>query len=355
MSNSTLGPDDRAALGMGRVHLDDGDAESAMVILAPLFEAHPDDLDIGVLYQDCDRMLLEALPAGGVGPEEVFRRRWSQRADETPTVAHQVLAARAETDAIAAQVMLDRALALDPGCAWAHYGRAHAKLGQRTRYRWREARESLQLALAADPGHVQARRLQAWMMGQEGTPGATAMLEHWVENTLDDPRVAHATRVEMQLDLATRWILEGRPRPAGLLLESLEGEVHDRARRLTLLAVANHEIGDPVAALDAAVRARETGAANTLPLVHEALLYENAFGDVDMAMERWQRVADRAGETGDLADLLQQLRARVRIERAAARGALILDPEAESVPGPAPGPAPESADTGPSELAPDQP
>tara|TARA_R110002126_G_scaffold194901_1_gene342881 strand:- start:185 stop:1126 length:942 start_codon:yes stop_codon:yes gene_type:complete len=303
-------------LAEARAFLDSGDYARGLEIAERLYREHPNDLDVGVVFQDCERALLE--PGGTVSADDIFRRRWYARADDKPTVATLVLAARAETDAIAAENLLSRALALDPRCAWAHYGVAHAKLGQRERYRWRVARESLGKALDADPGHVQARRLEAWMAAQEGTPVATAALELWIENTLDDPRVAHTIRVEMQLDLATRWILEGRSRPAVGLLDHLEGEDHQRARRLTLLAVAHHEEGDPVAALDAAIRARETGAANTLPLVHEALLYESTFEDVDLAMERWQQVADLSGETGDLADLLQQLRARVRIERAQA-------------------------------------
>lgn len=315
-TNSTLLETERDELGRARVLLEMGDVDTALEWLRPLHEAHPDDLDVGTLRQDAERAALGSRVVDGVTPDERFRRLWSARADDEPSVANLVLAARAETDAIAAEVQLERALALDPGCAWAHYGRAHAKLGQRTRYRWREARASLARALEADPGHVQARRLEAWMGAQEGTPGATAALERWIASTLDDPRIGHDTRLEMQLDLATRWILEGRARPAAQLLLQLEGEPHQRSRRLTLLAVAHHEDGDPVAALDAAIRARETGDGSTLPWVHEALLYESAFDDVDLAMDRWQQVADLSGATGDLADLLQQLRARVRLERA---------------------------------------
>ena len=88
-----------------------------------------------------------------------------------------------------------------------------------------------------------------------------------------------------------------------------------RAGDVRLLAVALHEEGDDSGALDAAVRARETSESN-LPLVQEAILYEHAQGDIDLAMQRWAEVAERAGRTGDLADLMQQLRARVRLERA---------------------------------------
>ena len=83
-------------------------------------------------------------------------------------VSH-VLAARVEDDAIAAERMLDLALELDPLCSWAHYGRAHALLRQDWKAdRWSEAQSSLDEALARDPGHLRARRLQAWMHAQEG-------------------------------------------------------------------------------------------------------------------------------------------------------------------------------------------
>ncbi len=325
----TFDRDQRATFREARTDLDAGRIERAWVTLSALAAAEVDNLELGVWLQEVERMLVEsgsdsdpelAALAAEFPPGEVLRRRYAERARQTPSVAGFVLAARVESDAIAAQTLLERALELDPNCAWAHYGRAHALLRQTYRVdRWRMAREALSRALASDPAHLRARRLDAWMLAQEGYAGAAAVaLENWLDQTQGDPRVTPEERLSAQLDLALAWIQRGNPREARELLVDLEGTLHERPRRLAILTVAHHELGDAAASLDCARRAEDAEPGALLPVIQQALLYRP---DSEAAQARWDRVAEVAADGGDLATMLRGLRARVELERAAQREA----------------------------------
>ena len=230
-------------------------------------------------------------------------------------MARFVLAARAETDAIAALTLLDRALELDPTCAWAHYGKAHALLRDRgATDRWAKARESLARALIHDPAHLRARRLECWMLAQEGQASVAAdAMEIWLNETRQDPRVATEDRHRVQLDLSIAWILQGHAKEADDLLVSMEGSELERPRRLAILAVALHEQGRFEEALDVALRAERASPGSLLPVVHQAILLQHDLDDREAAEARWREVAEKAG--GDLASILQGVRARVELER----------------------------------------
>lgn len=317
----------RSELEEARADMEAGRLEEAYRALRAARAAHPDNIELAVWTQEVEL----ALVAEGTGflpdvasvdgdPEELLRRRYEGLVYDQPSVAGYVLAARLEPDAIAAENLIENALALDPRCAWAHYGRAHALLQQRLRVdRWSAARESLSRALFHDPTHLRARRLAGWMAAQEGDLGeAEFQLESWLEETQGDVRATAEERIEAELDLALVWILDGRAKEAAALLRTLEGTRHERARRLTLVAVAAQELGDVEGALDAARRAEDAAPGSLLPLVQQALIHEHGRGDAPAGRAVWARVVGQAGGRGDLAAMLQSLRARVELERAAA-------------------------------------
>ena len=215
---------DRLEFERARKALEQEDWAQAERRLVALVEVHPDQLDLGFALQDLRRAQLEeglftpdweATPVP-IGPGEVgtlqaslsweqqLALHYSSRLQAAPSVSNLVLAARAQADPAQALVWLDQALALDPSCAWAHYGRAHALLGLRDQYRWGNAREALDQALTLDPSHLHARRMEAWMLAQEGVAEpASIALERWLIATEFDPRVEHESRVQ------ARWIWLG--------------------------------------------------------------------------------------------------------------------------------------------------
>ena len=297
----------------------------------------PDNLEIGAWLQDLEAELLEdghdvfvdTLSLTEASGPDVLRRVYAARKDREPNVTSFVLAARAETDVLAAEILLDRALELDPTCAWAHYGRSHVLLTDRSRIdRWGQAGDALSKALQFDPSHLRARRLEAWMQAEEGSlDSATINLIRWIEIADGDPRVTRSDAVEARLDLALLFLLDGEDRRAERLLDDLEGEDLGRPRRLTLLTVARQEAGNELGALDAALRAQGSGGAAALPLVQEALLQELFLGNPEAAEERWRAVADLADNTTQISDLVRGLRARIRLERAAAAAEAPGEPE----------------------------
>ena len=307
---------------------DEGRRADALAVLVEMRDRDPGNIEVAALVQDLEETLLQDgvdlfAPDHSLldlAPDVVLRQAYAARAAAEPTVVTEILRARAETDLRAAAAQLERAIDLDPTCAWAHYGLSHVLLGDRSRVdRWSSARKSLARALELDPGHVRARRLEAWMAAQEGSRAdAEALLVRWVEEVEGDPRISDGERVAARLDLALLLLLRGEDRKALRLLEDLEGERHDRARRLMLLTVARQEGGDALGALDAALRAQGAGTeGEALPLVQEALVLELFLGRPDEAEQRWQEVARLGEGAANLAELIQGLRARVRLERAA--------------------------------------
>ncbi len=332
--------DTRETFTKARDLYDLGLRSEAREALSELALREPDNLEIGAWLQDLDAELLEdgtdvfaeTLSLAEASAPDVLRRVYAGRKDSVPTVTSFVLAARAETDVLAAEILLEKALELDPTCAWAHYGRSHVLLMDRTRTdRWGQAGDALSRALQLDPGHLRARRLEAWMQAEEGSlDSATKNLLRWIEIADGDPRVSLSDAVEARLDLALLFLMDGEDRRAERLLDDLEGEELGRPRRLTLLAVARQEAGNELGALDAALRAQGAGGEAALPLVQEALLQELFLGNPEAAEERWRAVADLADDTTNIADLVRGLRARVRLERAAAAESAQADSESKT-------------------------
>ncbi|MBL6757273.1 MAG: hypothetical protein ISQ11_12765 [Planctomycetes bacterium] len=328
-------PDEQADFAGARAMLDGGQRLSALAALRDLAAADEGNLELASWVQDVESDLLQdGVPAGelfpalragerlaasrDLAPEDGLRLVYADRAEESPTVQALILAARVETDGMAAESLLRRALELDPVCSWAHYGLAHVLLEKRSQPdRWSLARASLQRALEIEPGNLRARRLEAWMLAEEGSRDvAETQLRRWLEESAGDPRVSGAERVEAQLDLALLLLLRGEDRRAARLLEDLEGEPTGRARRWMLLTVARQEGGDLLGALDATLRAQGAAAGEVLPLVQEALLSEAFLDRPEQASALWEEVAALAGDGTSITDLVQGLRARVRMERA---------------------------------------
>ena len=315
----------RASFIEARRLYDDGHRLAAREALQSLQVEDPDNLEVGAWLQDVESELLEGgldLFAGRHSlsvetPEDVLRLVYAEDKDRSPTVSSLILAARAETDVIAAENLLDKALELDPTCAWAHYARSHILLLDRTRIdRWGLARAALDRALELNPGHLRARRLESWMLSQEGSSDAAEKsLGRWLDVALEDPRVHRREEVGALLDLALLFLLGGDDGRAERILDDLEGEEIERSRRLALLAVARQEGGDSLGALEATLRAQGAGRGEVLPLVQEAMIQELFLGDSETAEERWRAVAELADESTEIADLVRGLRARVRIER----------------------------------------
>lgn len=304
-----------------RVDYESGRLREAQERLVALREAHPDQLDVGVLLQNVELGLFasgagEGGAASAADPDAALAARYSELALSQVSVSSLVLAARAATDLLVRKGYLERAIEHNPSCAWAHYGLARTLLQQRDQYRWREAREALNQALSVNPGHLGARRLEAWMLSQEGAvPQASKALAHWLRVTESDPRVELAERTRARIDLAQIWILAGHPDAARKELMALVGNPVDRSRRLAVLAVAEQEGGQIAAALDAARRAQRAQGGNILSLVQEALIQQYWTLDLEAAETTWAAVAEASSGSADLGDLLQGFRARVAIAR----------------------------------------
>jgi hypothetical protein len=328
----TFDPTERVALASARAKFAAGELEAARREFADQLARDPENIEVGVWLQEVELALLAAAARGEVladeslarlarddDPTDALRRRYARAAEDVPTVARWVLAARIAAQPEIALTALDAALALDPKSAWALYGRAHALIEQRRlANRWSLAREAVEAALRAEPGFLRARRLRAWMLAEEGQKSAALQAyEAWLVAAQDDPRVPDELRIEAELDRALLLLLEGRPERAARQLAELEGTDIGRARRLALLAVAEQERGELERALQAIRSAEVADRGSVLPLVQRALLLERFQDDPQGAEELWRAIVERDSGS-DIADLVQTMRARVRLERSEA-------------------------------------
>lgn len=323
-------PGEELALRAARTYYDEGKLEAAVDLLKPVALDARDNLELGFWLQDLEWERAEQM-GQETGP---FVTAYADRARSDPTPANLILAAR-RMEGPEALALLDGALKLDRDHAWAHYTRAHVLLGERSRTdRWSAARAALSRALELDPSHLRARHLEAWILAQEGDVAhASTALERWLDQTRGDPRAAHALRLEAEVDLALMWVRMGLAEEAEALLLTQAGQEVGRARRLAVMAVAQHEQGRIEESLDTARRAELADPAALLPIVQQALLHgqlaggpelperpderERARKHLERAQKRWQEVVDAAAHQGDLAGLLQSVRARVHLESSA--------------------------------------
>jgi predicted Zn-dependent protease len=256
-----------------------------------------------------------AFPAGAVRDSALdeLRQRYRRAAEEKPTVAHLVLAARLESDEPAAVLLLDRAQAIDPRCAWIHYARAWFAARAN---RWPDVKAEIASAKEADPGHMPTRWLDAWMLSRGGDlHEAIPALEAWLDKARGDTRLDPRMVREAELDLALLSILDGDPKRARDILEQLRDTEVDPGRKWGALAPTEQALDREREALAAAQRAEQLDPGEILPVVQQAILYESWLGDADAAEAAWTRALALARSSSDLGALLERVRARVHVER----------------------------------------
>lgn len=297
-----------------------GDPRSARGVLVELRAAHPDNLVVGRWLQEAEladaerasRERVEGAPDPRVFAADL-RDRYRELAEADPRPTNLVLAARLEDDPPAALHLLDRALALDPQCAWALYGRAHvlASTG-----RWREARDEIAAALQADPAHLPALRLYSWLLARAGRRAeGIAVLEAWLDHAGEDLRFDRRSRDEAALDLALMLLAEGRADEARERILALHPGTVSQVRRLAAQAAVEHALGENHEARGSARAAQRADPDAILPVVQEALLLEYWLGDPIEAEQAWQRALELASSSDELGDFVQRVRAQVHLER----------------------------------------
>lgn len=322
----------RAEFDAARREMEAGRLMPAQARLTRLAVEHPDNIEIGVWLQEAEiaAVLGDAStrtasvvpsappradaesPAGDPRLDEL-RRRYARQAEEHPTAARWVLAARLEPDEIAAKVLLDRAQVIDPRCAWVHYARAW--LAARAS-RWPEVTSEIALAKQMDPGHMPTRWLDAWMLARGGSvEAAIPALEVWLDKARGDLAVDARLVHEAELDLALLAVLDGDPKRAREILSGLNDRDVDARRKWTAIAATDQALGEIRASLEAAQRAEQQAPGEILPVVQQALLYESWLGDPDAAEAAWTRALALARGSSDLGALLERVRARVHAER----------------------------------------
>jgi predicted Zn-dependent protease len=242
-----------------------------------------------------------------------MRQRYRRAAEESPSVARLVLAARLEDDELAANVLLDRAQTRDPHCAWTHYARAWFAARAN---RWPEVQSEIAAAKEADPGHLPTRWLDAWMLARGGgVREAISSLEGWLDRARGDLRLDVRLVREAELDLALLWILAGDAKRSRDILDALGDKEVDPGRKWAAMAPVETALDNEREALAAAQRAEQGAPGEILPVVQQALLYESWLGNAEAAEAAWTRALALARGSSDLGALLERLRARTHVER----------------------------------------
>jgi len=281
-----------------------GDVAQARANFERLLDEAPDTIPFGIWWQECEAAL------GGV---DVLRSRTEERAVLRPGVGADLLAARAQTDEIQAEIWLARAEARDPDCAWIHHGRAFLAMRAGG---MDEARLALERALAADPGHLDARRLEVRMLVRDGATEAARMrLAGWIARADDDPRILPRDLADAQLDFALLSLAAVEVDDAELALGTLDPDYVEPWRLAAAEACVAHERGDYALARRRVEDARASAPREILPAVQEALLFDDAEPDPFRARAAWVAVRELAATSDDLLGAFETLRARVRIER----------------------------------------
>jgi tetratricopeptide (TPR) repeat protein len=304
--------------------LEEGDLMAARSTLASLANRAPQDVPVAFWQQEARvayRSELEASRGDSVevasSPEEVMRDRYRLEAQQSPSPLAYLLAARLEDDGLAARLLLDQAINLDPEFSWAYYARAHVAASSGD---WSTARAELERTFKLQPGHLPALRLYGWLQAAAGdVEAAIQALEAWLEHADEDLLATEQTADEVRLDLALAHDANGDEGRALQLLAQLAPGRVDEIRRLTALAVVEEGGGDVAASLRAVQQARESDGQALLPAVQEALLLELWLGDEEASMRVWREVIEIASNSEDLAAGLQLFRAEVHLQRLESR------------------------------------
>lgn len=297
-----------------------GDVNDASAAFDHLFLRLPDNILVGTWLQEAQLAASAAAETSDTKPASTppdarspITDLWSQRATENPTAANLVLAARVAATREEASALLDKAGVLDPKCAWVPYGLAWmaARASE-----WPLARDLTTRAKAADPGHVWTWWLEAWITTRTGAiADAAAELEAFVERATDDPRIDPHILSESQLDLALLWTLQGEAKQARTLIQHIDTKSVGSARRLLALASVDQALDKLAPALAAAEEAEKVAPGQVMPVLQQALLYDDWLDEPDKAGAAWKRVLEMARNSSDLSAVLERTRAGVRLER----------------------------------------
>lgn len=317
-----LGDAELRTFADARAEFDAARFDSARGVFARLVAEHPDSIVAGTWLQECEVALATSAAPNTPAPDgasalDVLRAHYAARAEESPSAANCVLAARLAESEENARKFLDRAAELDPACVWVPYARAFLAAKNSS---WDEVRRQLDRARAADPGHMPTRWLECWMLARAGrTDEAQTSLETWIEKARGDVRVDGKLVLEARIDLALVRVLDGDARGAQSLLDELEREGRGGARERLVEAAAEESLGDRERALAAAQAAAELAPKELLPVVQQALLYELWLNDPAAAEAAWTNVLALSKSSPELSSMLERVRARVYLERHEAR------------------------------------
>jgi predicted Zn-dependent protease len=293
-----------------------GDAHGARSAFEALAQREPENIVYGVWAQESALAAIARDSADNEAaraPREALFQRYVFASEEHPNAASCFLAARLDPDPKSAERRLERALELDPKCAWAHYGLAFQSARDSD---WTRARERLARAKAADPGHMPSYWLEAWILTRRGSvEDAASAWTGWLERARDDDAVLPSAKADAELDLALLWMLAGEPRKSRDLLDQVDQSVVDRSRRFSAIACVEQALGDIASALAAAESAEKVRPGAVLPALQQALLLDEWVEDPVRAELAWKHVLTIARGSSQLIDVLERTRARVRLER----------------------------------------
>jgi tetratricopeptide (TPR) repeat protein len=296
-----------AAVVEARAHWDAGDLRLARASLRRIASEFPRNIHVGVLVQELELELRGygvALPDLGLFGDATrdedaavaLRRHYRELAERAPTPERLVLAARLESDDPAARSLLERALGLDPDCAWAHYGAAFVALRQE---RFQGAKVELDRALELDPRHLPARRLRARMLASSAPADVAAeALDRWLDDARGNPFVRPLEIAEAEFDLALLSADTGdHERVETLCAGLLEGGLVDSASVYLILAATRIEQDEIASALEAARRASRAAPTDTLAHLQRALILQDWMAQPEKAYDAWVRTLEAANRT----------------------------------------------------------
>lgn len=285
--------------------------EAARAAFERLLVADPENVCIGTWFQECEFALGDSA--------ETIAQRWAERAISVQSAPNEVLAARVATSPEERAAALARAEAIDARCAWIHYARAFDSAAVSE---WSDARAHIARAKEADPGHVWTFWLEAWISTRTGSlEEAASALLGFIEVAREDPRIPRALLDQSRLDLALVWTLYDEPGDARDLLAEVDPNGPEAGRRFEAIALVRQALGDLKGALAAAQEAERVSPDDILPIVQQALLYDEWLQDEVRAEEAWKRVLEMARDSTRLVSALERTRASIRLERFAAERA----------------------------------
>jgi tetratricopeptide (TPR) repeat protein len=316
----TLNAPQLARLRRGIVSFEAGALSEAQGQFEQLVEIRPKDLAAAVWYQELRLALREKRNArfdeiGGSsrGAQAELRDSYRAEAEARPTAMAYYLAARLEGDFLAANLLLRKALELDPKMAWAHYGMAY---GAAREGEWALAREHLTLGFELQPNHLPSIRLFGWLQAQVGdVESAVTAFEAWTEQAEEDAFAGQGTLDRVRFDLALAYTSEESWSAALEILEQLEESTVKASDRWASVAVAYQGRGELEEAHEALLAGRQADPYALLPAVQNAMLLELWMEDREGALRAWRKVLELAIANDGLDSILQQFRAEIHLQR----------------------------------------